>query len=66
MVVITTGDFVSLITLVERLTFPTALLGFTITAYQRGEVSIDRIEAILNVEPKIKNAPETITSTTRN
>lgn len=53
--VITVGDFVALILYVERLIFPTALLGFTITAYQRGEVSIDRVEAILNVEPKIQD-----------
>merc|ERR1712070_487874 len=39
---ISIGDFIALIILVERLVFPTALLGFTITAYQRGEVSIDR------------------------
>ena len=43
---------------VERLVFPTALLGFTITAYQRGEVSIARIEAILSVEPRIKDPLE--------
>jgi ABC-type multidrug transport system, ATPase and permease components len=52
------GDFVALILYVERLVFPTALLGFTITAYQRGEVSIDRIEAILSVEPRIKDPLE--------
>ena len=49
------GNFVALILYVERLVFPTALLGFTITAYQRGEVSIARIEAILSVEPRIKD-----------
>ena len=53
---ITVGDFVALILYVERLVFPTALLGFTITAYQQGEVSIDRVEAITKAEPKIKNA----------
>ena len=53
---ITVGDFIALILFVERLVFPTALLGFTITAYQRGEVSIDRVEAILQAEPKIKNS----------
>lgn len=58
--IISIGDFVALLILVERLVFPTALLGFTITAYQRGEVSIDRIEAILLVEPKIKDAPDPI------
>lgn len=50
---ISVGDFVALLLFVERLVFPTALLGFTITAYQRGEVSIDRIETILTVQPKI-------------
>lgn len=50
---LTVGDFVALILYVEQLVFPTALLGFTITAYQRGEVSVDRIEAIIGVEPKI-------------
>jgi ATP-binding cassette subfamily B protein len=54
--VITIGDFIALLILVERLVFPTALLGFTITAYQRGEVSIDRVEAILQVEPQIKDS----------
>lgn len=52
---LTVGNFVALILYVERLVFPTALLGFTITAYQRGKVSIERIEAILTVEPKIKD-----------
>ncbi|NJL83357.1 MAG: ABC transporter ATP-binding protein [Chloroflexaceae bacterium] len=50
---ITVGEFVTLILLVERLVFPTALLGFTITAYQRGEVSVDRVEGILQVQPRI-------------
>lgn len=49
------GGFIALLLFVERLAFPTALLGFTITAYQRGEVSIDRIEAILGVEPRIQD-----------
>jgi ATP-binding cassette, subfamily B, multidrug efflux pump len=49
-------DFVSLIILTGQLAFPTALMGFTITAYQRGEVSIDRIEAILSEQPQIQDA----------
>lgn len=57
---ISVGDFVALILFVERLVFPTALLGFTITAYQRGEVSIDRVEAILIQGAKIKNVPNPI------
>lgn len=53
------GDLVTLLIYVQQLVFPTALLGFTITAYQRGEVSVDRVEAILNVKPKIKDADDT-------
>jgi len=54
------GDFLALLIYVERLVFPTALLGFTITAYQRGEVSIDRIQAILSVTPKIEDTSASI------
>lgn len=54
---LTVGDFVAMVLYVERLVFPTALLGFTITAYQRGEVSIDRVEAILASQPKIADTP---------
>ncbi len=57
---ITVGDFIALVLFVERLTFPTALLGFTISAYQQGEVSIDRVEAITQAKPKIKNHPQAI------
>ncbi|MCL1472981.1 ABC transporter ATP-binding protein [Argonema antarcticum] len=54
------GNFMALILYVERLVFPTALLGFTITTYQRGEVSIDRVESILTVEAKIKDQTNAI------
>ncbi|MGQ4648244.1 ABC transporter transmembrane domain-containing protein [Lyngbya aestuarii] len=54
------GDFVALILYAERLVFPTALLGFTITAYQQGEVSIDRIESILLAKPRIQDSPDVI------
>ena len=57
---ITVGDFVALSLFVERLVFPTALLGFTISSYQQGEVSIDRVESITKAEPKIKNSPNAI------
>jgi ATP-binding cassette, subfamily B, multidrug efflux pump len=46
-------DFIALIILTGQLAFPTALMGFTITAYQRGEVSIDRVESILATQSKI-------------
>jgi ATP-binding cassette subfamily B protein len=54
------GDFLALLIYVERLVFPTALLGFTITAYQRGEVSVDRLESILSVTPKIQDTADVI------
>ena len=54
------GEFIALVLFVEGLVFPTALLGFTITAYQQGEVSIDRVEAITKAEPKIKNTANSI------
>lgn len=57
---LSTGDFIALILYAQRLVFPIALLGFTITAYQRGEVSIDRVEAILSVDPRIQNAPDAV------
>ncbi len=57
---ITVGDFIALLIYVEQLAFPTALLGFTITAYQRGEVSIDRLESILTVKPKIQDREDAI------
>ncbi|MFQ3614776.1 MAG: ABC transporter ATP-binding protein, partial [Cyanobacteriota bacterium] len=55
--VLTLGDFSALTLYIERLVFPTALLGFTITAYQRGQVSLERIDALLAVEPTIQDAP---------
>ncbi|MEM9511180.1 MAG: ABC transporter ATP-binding protein [Cyanobacteria bacterium P01_E01_bin.48] len=58
---ITLGDFAAFTLYVERLVFPTALLGFTLTAYQRGQVSIDRLEAILAEDPSIKDAPNAVT-----
>jgi len=52
---ITIGGLVALILYVERLVFPTALLGFTLNTFQLGQVSLDRIEDIFQSEPKIKN-----------
>ncbi|MDX2271998.1 MAG: ABC transporter ATP-binding protein [Cyanobacteriota bacterium] len=50
---LTLGDFSALTLYVERLVFPTALLGFTITAYQRGQVSLDRVGELLAIQPTI-------------
>jgi len=60
---LTIGEFSALTLYVERLVFPTALLGFTITAYQRGQVSLDRIEAILQTPPTIADPVHPLTPT---
>ena len=57
---LTVGGLVALILYVERLVFPTALLGFTINTFQLGQVSLERVEEILNHEPKIKDNKNTL------
>ncbi|MGB3769383.1 MAG: ABC transporter ATP-binding protein [Phormidesmis sp.] len=54
------GDFVAIFLFIQQLVFPTALLGFTITAYQRGEVSLDRVEAIFEAKPEIRDTSSAI------
>lgn len=54
------GDLLSLIIYVERLIFPTAILGFTLTTYQRGQVSINRIQEILEIPPAVVDLPEAV------
>ena len=57
---LTVGGLVALILYVERLVFPTALLGFTLNTFQLGQVSLERVEEILNREPSIKDKDNTI------
>ncbi len=57
---LTAGDFVAITLFIQQLVFPTALLGFTITAYQRGEVSLDRVEAIFEAQPRIRSTHQAI------
>ncbi len=47
------GDLVALILFVERLVFPTALLGFTLNTFQTGQVSLERVEELLGRRPRI-------------
>ncbi|MFN9623159.1 MAG: ABC transporter ATP-binding protein [Cyanobacteriota bacterium] len=51
------GDLVALILYVERLVFPTALLGFTLNTFQTGQVSLERIEELLRRQPEIVSPP---------
>ena len=50
---ISIGGLVALILYVERLVFPTALLGFTLNTFQLGQVSLDRVEEIFKNHPRI-------------
>lgn len=53
------GDFVALLLYVERLVFPTALLGFTITTYQRGKSVSIALKQFSPFNPKLKT-PQTL------
>ena len=50
---LTIGGLVALILYVERLVFPTALLGFTLNTFQTGQVSLERVEGLLGRQPLI-------------
>ncbi|MGB1621258.1 MAG: ABC transporter ATP-binding protein [Synechococcus sp.] len=50
---LTIGGLVALILYVERLVFPTALLGFTLNTFQTGQVSLERVEQLLQRQPVI-------------
>ncbi len=56
---ITIGGLVALILYVERLVFPTALLGFTLNTFQLGQVSLDRVEEIFQNKPNIVDGENT-------
>ena len=43
----------------ERLVFPTALLGFTLNTFQLGQVSLDRVEEIFKNNPNIVDRENT-------
>jgi len=60
------GDLLTLIIYVERLIFPTAILGFVMVTYQRGLVSIGRIQGILDIPPAIVDTADAIALTKEN
>ena len=53
--ILTIGGLIALILYVERLVFPTALLGFTLNTFQLGQVSLERVEELLTNTPSIKD-----------
>ena len=54
------GDLVALILYVERLVFPTALLGFTLNTFQTGQVSLERVEDLLSRVPRIQSPAQPV------
>jgi ATP-binding cassette subfamily B protein len=54
------GGLVALILYVERLVFPTALLGFTLNTFQTGQVSLERVEQLLSRSPVIVSPPHPV------
>jgi len=54
------GDLVALILYVERLVFPTALLGFTLNTFQTGQVSLERVEDLLSRVPRIQSPTQPV------
>ena len=52
---LTLGGLVALILYVERLVFPTALLGCTLSTFQTGQVSLERVEELLRRQPAIQS-----------
>ncbi|BEV36384.1 ABC transporter ATP-binding protein [Synechococcus sp. M16CYN] len=63
---LTIGSLVALIIYVEQLIFPTALLGFTMNTFQTGQVSLERVEELLQREPSIQDKVITTPITVNN
>ncbi|MEJ6586000.1 MAG: ABC transporter ATP-binding protein [Synechococcus sp. ArSW.bin.68] len=57
---LTIGSLVALILYVERLVFPTALLGFTLNTFQTGQVSLERVEELLSRRPRVVDPLEPV------
>lgn len=54
------GSFVAFSIYLGILTWPTIALGWVVSLYQRGSVSTDRINRIMNTEPEIVTQPEPV------
>lgn len=55
---ITAGNFTSFILYLQRMIWYLIALGYVVNLYQRGTASLKRFNAILDVEPTIKDTPE--------
>lgn len=56
---ITAGDFTAFILYLQRMIWYLIALGYVVNLYQRGTASLKRIDQIRDIEPAIKDAPET-------
>ena len=56
---ITAGDFTAFILYLQRMIWYLIALGYVVNLYQRGTASLKRFNAILEVEPSIKDEPGT-------
>lgn len=57
---ITVGQFTAFNMYLTRLIWPLIALGYVVNLYQRGTASLKRINAILNVEPAIRDKPNVV------
>ena len=55
---ITAGDFTSFILYLQRMIWYLIALGYVVNLYQRGTASLKRFNAVLEVEPSIKDSPD--------
>ena len=63
---VSTGDLVAMILYIGQLVFPTALLGFTLNTFQIGQVSLERVEELLQRVPLIRDQQPTSAGLTAN
>lgn len=57
---ITAGDFSAFILYLQKMIWYLIALGYVVNLYQRGTASLKRFNAILETEPTIRDAPETV------
>ena len=55
---ITAGDFTAFILYLQRMIWYLIALGYVVNLYQRGAASLKRFNAILEVEPSIRDTPD--------
>jgi ATP-binding cassette subfamily B protein len=55
---ISAGDFTAFILYLQRMIWYLIALGYVVNLYQRGTASLKRFNAILEIEPTIKDAPD--------